>query len=86
MAGATGVISNFTAIGCRRSAVRIRGDGHKVQIDGMTVIDTPVAIDVDGASEVSARRVVHEESPEPKRPRKYFEGFSFSKGDHLPKE
>ena len=69
------------------TGLAINGDGMTVEIDGLSIIDTPIAVAINGSSKVSGKGLTHTPKAEaPQRAKKYFSGFSFSKGDHLKKD
>lgn len=58
-ANPTWTIRGLTVSNCRRSAVSVKGDGGNLDIDGLKVADTPIGIEVDGASVIKVRGFDH---------------------------
>ncbi len=82
-------ISNFHISG-GHTAIKINAPGGHVKIEGGTFQDTvnDIVVPAIGRLDVSDCEFAKDEKPEepaPAKPtnRKYFSGFSFSKGDHL---
>ena len=73
------------------AGIGVFGDNQRVSLNGVNIYDSSSGLEVFGASDVTVNGLKHypdkalPDMPktEPKRPKKYFGGFSFSKGDHL---
>lgn len=70
-------------------ALCVSGDGQFVEVGRIAATNTALGAVVHGNSRVKVGSMEHhpdeppEEGPPAEKRRKYFSGFSFSKGDHL---